>query len=184
MGDNAALVAALDGFSPGSPVEAGDVDRIRGLVAQGDPFARALPLHVTCSALVVHPPTGRVLLRWHDRQQAWLQVGGHADPGEGDPPAVALREAMEETGLTDLVPFPGPEPRLVHVVIVPVPEGKGEPAHEHADMRYLFATDRPDEIVPESPAARLRWLTPAEAHTLVGQDNVRVTLTRAEALLA
>ena len=30
-------------------------------------------------------------------------------------------------------------------------------------MRYVFATDRPDAVVPESPSARLRWLTPAEA---------------------
>ena len=182
MAEHAELAAALDGFEPGSPEEAADVARVRALVAAGDPFHRDLPLHVTCSALVVHPPTGRVLLRWHERQQSWLQVGGHVDPGESSPPAVALREAAEETGLDDLVPFPGPEPRLVHVVIVPVPEGKGEPAHEHADMRYVFATDRPDSVVPESPSARLRWLTHAEARTLVGPDNVRVTLARTEAL--
>jgi len=176
------LSEALDAFAPGSPAEAADVARIRALVAAGDPYSRSLPLHVTCSALVLHPPTGRVLLRWHERQQSWLQVGGHVDPGESSPPAVALREAEEETGLDDLVPVPGPEPRLVHVVIVPVPAGRGEPAHEHADMRYVFATERPGAVVPESPGARLRWLGYAEARELVGLDNVRVTLARAEAL--
>jgi 8-oxo-dGTP pyrophosphatase MutT (NUDIX family) len=181
-GDHAELSAALDAFAPGSPAETADLARIRALVAAGDPFSRSLPLHVTCSALVVHPPSGRVLLRWHERQQSWLQVGGHVDPGETSPFAVALREAEEETGLDDLVPFPGPEPALVHVVIVPVPAGKGEPAHEHADMRYVFATDRPDAVVPESPSARLRWLRYPEARELVAPDNVRVTLARTEAL--
>lgn len=180
MGQYADLQEALDGFVPGSSREAADVARIREIVAAGDPFSRVLPLHVTCSALVVHPPTGRVLLRWHERQQSWLQVGGHVDPGESSPPAVALREAEEETGLDDLVPFPGPGPRLVHVVIVPVPAGKGEPAHEHADMRYVFATGRPDAVVPESPSAQLRWLTFDEARALVAADNVRVTLDRIE----
>ena len=52
----------------------------------------------------------------------------------------------------------------MHVVIVPVPAGKGEPAHEHADLRYVFATDRPDAVAPESPSARLRWLSLDEAH--------------------
>ena len=42
-------------------------------------------MHVTGSALIVAPASGRVLLRWHPRQQAWLQVGGHGDPGELDP---------------------------------------------------------------------------------------------------
>jgi 8-oxo-dGTP pyrophosphatase MutT (NUDIX family) len=181
--DHAELAAALDAFAPGSPAEAADVARIRALVVAGDPYSRSLPLHVTCSALVVHPPTGRVLLRWHERQQSWLQVGGHVDPGESSPPAVALREAEEETGLDDLVPVPGPEPRLVHVVIVPVPAGKGEPAHEHADMRYVFATERPDAVVPESPGALLRWLRYDEAHELAGPDNLRVTLARTEALV-
>jgi 8-oxo-dGTP pyrophosphatase MutT (NUDIX family) len=182
MARYAELEAALEGFEPGSGEEAADVARIRELMAAGDPFSRTLPLHVTCSALVVHPPTGRVLLRWHERQQSWLQVGGHVDPGESSPPAVAMREAAEETGLDDLVPFPGPQPRLVHVVIVPVPAGNGEPPHEHADMRYVFATERPDAVVPESPEAQLRWLAPAEARALVAADNVRVTLDRFEAL--
>jgi len=182
--DHAELTAALDAFAPGSAAEVADVARIRALVAAGDPYSRSLPLHVTCSALVVHPPSGRVLLRWHERQQSWLQVGGHVDPGESSPSAVALREAEEETGLDDLVPVPGPEPRLVHVVVVPVPEGKGEPAHEHADMRYVFATERPDAVVPETPGALLRWLGYAEARELAGPDNLRVTLSRTEALVS
>ena len=44
---------------------------------------------MTASALVVHPSTARAPLRWHDRQQAWLQVGGHGEAGEDDPLEVA-----------------------------------------------------------------------------------------------
>jgi 8-oxo-dGTP pyrophosphatase MutT (NUDIX family) len=138
---------------------------------------------VTGSALVVHPPTARVLLRWHERQQAWLQVGGHADPGETDPFAVAVREAGEETGLTDLVPWPDGLPRILQVAIVPVPAGKGEPAHEHADVRYALATTSPDAAKPESQKARLEWLTFDDAIARTGEDNLRVCLQRLESLL-
>ena len=62
--------------------EGDDVRRVRQLMADGSPWDRRIPLHVTASALIVHPPSRRVLLRWHQRQQAWLQIGGHADPGE------------------------------------------------------------------------------------------------------
>lgn len=182
-GPNALLRQVLGGISTPSPDEAADVAATLWVAETGDPWHRSTPLHVTGSALVVHPPSRRVLLRWHDRQQAWLQVGGHADPGEVDPYAVALREAVEETGLTDLRPWPGPEPHVAHLVIVPVPAGKGEPDHEHADLRYLLATEQPDAIVVETETAALRWLTMAEAHDLTTEDNLRETLARADRLL-
>ncbi|MFC4590145.1 NUDIX domain-containing protein [Sphaerisporangium corydalis] len=136
---------------------------------------------MTASALIVHPPTRRVLLRWHPRQQGWHQIGGHADPGETDPMAVVLREGREETGLPDLRPWP--DDSLVHVVTVSVVAGSGEPAHEHADLRYVLATGTPQDIRPENPEARLRWLPAEEAPWAVTEDNVRETLARTARLL-
>jgi 8-oxo-dGTP pyrophosphatase MutT (NUDIX family) len=165
-----------------TPAETADVERIRALLADPDPWRRELPLHVTASALIVHPPTRRVLLRWHVRQQAWLMVGGHGDPGETDPVAIAIREGEEETGLTDLRPWPTPD--LMQVVVVSVPAAPHEPAHEHADIRYVLATDTPDAAVPENPAAELRWLTVPEAQALTRVENVRELLARVELLFA
>lgn len=142
--------------------EAADLERLRRLLpGEPDPWSRALPVHVTGSALVVHPPTRRVLLRWHAKQERWLQVGGHGDPGEDDPFGVALREAEEETALTDLRPWP--DRRLFQVAIVPVVAAGGEPAHEHADLRYLLATDRPGDVPAEVEGVPLRWCTLEEA---------------------
>jgi 8-oxo-dGTP pyrophosphatase MutT (NUDIX family) len=173
----------LDRYRPQGQAEAADVDRVRSLVRTAeDPWLRSIPLHVTASAVIVHPGSGELLLRWHQRQRAWLQVGGHADPGETSPLAIALREAGEETGLADLVPWPGPQ--LRHVAIVPVPAGKGEPAHEHADLRFVLATRRPETARPESPDAPLRWVTPSEAQRATSEPNLRETLARVQRLLA
>jgi 8-oxo-dGTP pyrophosphatase MutT (NUDIX family) len=169
-------------YQPEGETEAADVARVRELTgATADPYARSLPLHVTGSALVVHPASRRVLLRWHPRQQAWLQVGGHGDPGEGDPLAIAEREAAEETGLADLAPWPGPQ--VQHVAIVSVPAARADPAHEHADVRFFLATSTPDAVVPEEPDAPLRWLAISEALELTTEANLRETLKRAERLL-
>ncbi|HEV7898872.1 MAG TPA: NUDIX domain-containing protein [Planosporangium sp.] len=185
-GASTPLAEALASYAPRTETEAADLARVRALLAAGDPWPRSTALHVTASALIVHPPTLRVLLRWHARQQAWLQVGGHADPGETDPLAIALREGREETGLDDLVPWPDDvlaHDVLAHVVIVPVSAGGGEPAHEHADVRFVLATDRPDAVRPENPAADLRWLSVAQAQALTAEPSVRETLTRVGRML-
>ena len=185
MTDNRWVEAAevLASYRPEGEAEVRDVSRVNELVkAAADPWLRSLPLHLTASALVVHPGSGRVLLRWHRRQQAWLQVGGHGDPGETDPLAIALREATEETGLKDLVPWP--DAYLRHVAIVDVPPGKGEPAHQHGDLRFVLATDHPEEATAESRNAPLRWLTVADAEAEAGPDNLRETLRRVGPLLA
>jgi 8-oxo-dGTP pyrophosphatase MutT (NUDIX family) len=173
----------LDQYQPEGEAETADLHRARTLTKTvGDPWRRELPLHVTASALIVHPETGRVLLRWHQRQQAWLQVGGHGDPGESDPLAIARREAVEETGLADLTPWP--DAHLRHLVIVGVPAGNGEPAHEHADLRYFMATRTPDAIRPEHENAALRWLSLAQARQATSEANLLITLGRLERFLA
>jgi 8-oxo-dGTP pyrophosphatase MutT (NUDIX family) len=176
------LAVLLEDYRPEGEAETADLRRIQALAENtGDPWRREIPLHVTASALIVHPPTARVLLRWHERQQAWLQVGGHGDPGEDDPLAIALREAGEETGLADLAPWP--DGRLRQLVIVNVPAGKGEPAHQHADLRFFMATETPEAVRAENEHAPLRWLSLAQAHEATSEANLREALTRLERLV-
>ncbi len=169
-------------YQPRNPDEAADLTRGRDLIrTTPDPWSRAQPLHLTASALIVHPPTRRVLLRFHPRQQAWLQVGGHADAGEEDPVQIAVREGQEETGLGDLVPWPGPA--LLHLVVVSVTALRDDPAHEHLDLRFVLATAEPDAARPEQPEAPVRWLTIDEAHALTAEPNLHESLARLDRLL-
>jgi 8-oxo-dGTP pyrophosphatase MutT (NUDIX family) len=177
------LLDLLGNYRAEGETEAADAARLRALAEKAaDPWLRSTPLHATASALVVHLESGRVLLRWHQRQQAWLQVGGHADPGERDPLAVALREAEEETGLSDLIPWP--DAAIRQVVVVGVPAGGGEPAHEHADVRFVLATADPGAAREESPGAPLRWLSLPAAREATSEANLWEMLSRLERLLA
>jgi len=174
-----ALTATLRAHTPADSDEAADLERIRDLVAtEADPWSRGIPLHLTASALVVHPPTKRVLLRWHAKQQRWLQVGGHADPGERDPWLIALREAEEETALTDLQPL---ERGLAQVAVVDVNATPDEAAHQHADLRYLLVTADPDAVPKDVEGVPLRWLSLADA-LAVADDGLERLLRRVPGL--
>jgi len=177
------LTALLTSYQATGEAEAADLARMARVAASSrDPWSRSLPLHFTASALVVHPASSRVLLRWHVKHQLWLQVGGHADPGESDPLRIALREAEEETGLADLSPWP--DASLRHVVVCRVRASASEPEHEHADLRYVLATGNPDAIAPEDEQSPLRWLSVDGARELVGGNNLRGTLDRLDDLFA
>ena len=177
------LTALLTSYQATGDTEAADLARMARLAASArDPWSRSLPLHFTASALVVDPATSRVLLRWHVKQQLWLQVGGHADAGESEPLAIALREASEETGLADLAPWP--DASLRHAVVCQVRASASEPQHEHADLRYVLATGSPDAIAPENEESPLRWLSVDAARQLVGDNNLRPTLDRLDELFA
>ncbi len=178
MPETAPIAALLNAYRPRTETEAADVARVQAVIAGAgaDPWSRELPVHATASALIVHPATRRVLLRWHERIQAWLQVGGHGDPGEHDPVEVVLREAKEETNLADLACWP--DAALLQVVVLPVPASPVEPAHEHADLRFVLSTETPDRAVPENPTAQLRWLTLPEAFALTTEANMHEYLTR------
>ena len=109
--------------------------------------------HVTGSAIVVSELG--VLLHRHKRLGIWLQPGGHIDEGE-TPWDGAVRETLEETGLTASHPPEGPQ--LVHVDVHPGPRG-----HTHLDLRYLLYAPAVDPHPPEGESPDVAWFSRAKA---------------------
>src|ERR1700754_5029354 len=95
-------IGAFDAYAARYPEEAGVVALFCDFVARhSDAARRELVVgHLTGSAWVVSADGRRVLLTHHRKLNRWLQPGGHAD-GDENILQVALREAEEETGLTD-----------------------------------------------------------------------------------
>jgi 8-oxo-dGTP pyrophosphatase MutT (NUDIX family) len=145
---------------------------VRGVVAFVDAHADALlrtcePGHLTGSAFVVDPASGRFLLLHHTKLRRWLQPGGHAD-GDGNLAAVALREATEETGIEGLrVVVPAID---VDVHLVEPPH---EPPHHHYDVRYLVVTP-PGAIARRNhESTDERWATLDDLDALGCDPGVR-----------
>jgi 8-oxo-dGTP pyrophosphatase MutT (NUDIX family) len=110
--------------------------------------------HFTGSAWIVDAAGERVLLTHHRKLDRWLQPGGHAD-GETDLAAVALREAVEETGLSDLVLA---DPAIFDLDRHPIPARGREPAHHHYDVRFLVRCAGNDRYTVSDESHDLAWV--------------------------
>lgn len=60
------------------------------------------PDHLTASTLVLSADHTQVLLTLHAKAEQWFQFGGHCESGDLTLAGAALREAREESGITDL----------------------------------------------------------------------------------
>ncbi len=128
-----------------------------------DCFLRtAYPAHFTGSALVVSADGCRVLLNHHRKLNKWIGFGGHCD-GDANLLRVAMREAREESGIEGLVPvLEHPFDLDIHAI----PPLKGEPAHEHFDVRYLLAAPEGAEFAVSEESHALAWVTPEEMDSM------------------
>ncbi|HLA78551.1 MAG TPA: NUDIX hydrolase [Vicinamibacteria bacterium] len=180
------LAEALARHVPADAKEAADLRTIVDFVSRHPiPFDRRIAEgHLTGSAFVGSHDGERVLLLHHRKLHAWLQPGGHGDPGESAGEQVALREAIEETGLDDLALHPT-APRPLDVDVHLIPARTGEPAHLHLDLRYLFRAGGAAALHRAAAESNdLRWFAWAELPTLTLDPGLVRGLAKARAHLA
>lgn len=159
-----------------------DIALVRNLICQHpDCYVRShfTPGHITGSGLLISADGKRVLLNHHKFLNMWIGFGGHAD-GEKDILSVCRREIMEESGIEDIEPL---TQSIVDVSVHPVPEnpGKGEPAHQHFDIRYIFRVRNAanENFAISDESVSLRWCDYDQAMTLVNKnDKITRLLTK------
>ncbi|MFF0165366.1 NUDIX domain-containing protein [Streptomyces prasinus] len=125
--------------------------------------------HVTCGAIVLDP-LGRVLHVLHLASGKVLAPGGHAEPSDESLAGTALRELHEETGIPPqaVTPWPGYEtvPFDIDLHDIDAHLGKGEPGHQHFDLRFLFRLHTTNEVevrLQEEEVGGIEWRSVDEA---------------------
>lgn len=130
------------------------------------------PGHITASAWIVDARGERALLTHHRKLGRWLQLGGHVD-GESRIEQAALREAQEESGMrefrfarwtAELVPL--------DLDVHRIPERRGEPAHDHWDVRFWLQAEPGQAIVRSEESNDLRWFAADELATATDEESV------------
>lgn len=159
----------LAAYVPPTDAQRAERDRILAFVdAHPDALRRTcLAGHLTGSALVLDAAGERALLTHHRKLDRWLQLGGHCD-GDANLAAVALREAIEESGIPDLRVDPAPVDLDVHVI----PARRDEPEHLHLDVRFLVHAPPGAREVASDESHALGWFSPAELAGIDVDDSV------------
>jgi 8-oxo-dGTP pyrophosphatase MutT (NUDIX family) len=154
--DLAAARAAVVAARPGDATHEANRQRILAFLdAHPDALHRSCSTgHLTGSAAVIDPGTRQVLFLFHAKVQRWLQPGGHAD-GDANLARVALREAVEETGIDGLrVATPA-----VDLDVHTFHDARGsEPDHLHLDVRHLVVAPPGATAVTNHESEGARWV--------------------------
>ncbi|MGE4320024.1 MAG: NUDIX hydrolase [Acholeplasmataceae bacterium] len=130
--------------------------------------------HFTASAIVLNQHMDHILFAYHKIYDSWGWVGGHND-GDPDFLKVAIKEAMEETGIKDVYPF---SEDILGIDIIEVPNhikrGKYVGDHLHLNLTYLLIADDTQEIM-HKPDENLdvKWFNLKTYESFVSENRMK-----------
>ena len=146
-------VAVLSGWTAPTPgEEALRAEFLDHLRAHDDAMLReCVPGHLTATTAVLSHDGSQVLLTLHPKAKMWLPMGGHCEVADTSLAGVALREALEESGIAGLELLPGPLALDRHEVWCHPPRSW------HLDVEYAAVAPAGAEAVMSEESLDLRW---------------------------
>lgn len=168
------LIELLHRYAAAWPGERDRVARFLEFVAaHPDCLLRScVPGHITASAWILSADGRRCLLTHHRKLDRWLQLGGHVD-GENHVERGALREAEEESGMTDFTLVQWADGLVpLDLDAHPIPARRDEPRHDHWDVRFLLQAQAGQPLRISSESKDLRWCSAAELFACTQEESV------------
>ena len=124
--------------------------------------------HITSAGFIMNPALEKTLMIHHNIRDTWAWTGGHAD-GDSDMVAVAVREAMEETGVTSIAPL-SPAIASLDVLTVEghVKRGEYVSAHLHLSVAYILLCDETESLhIKPDENSGVQWFSVDDIKTPV-----------------
>jgi 8-oxo-dGTP pyrophosphatase MutT (NUDIX family) len=164
------LLNLLEDYQQRFPQESRMCERMIQFVKQYPRcFERSLAIgHVTGSSWLVDRSGQRVLLTHHRKLNRWFQLGGHAD-GDSDVQQVAMNEAREESGISDLQLW---SPFLFDIDIHLIPARRAEPAHFHYDCRFVLHATKEETFRVSEESHDLQWIHIDQLESVTTEESM------------
>ena len=149
------LIHLLNAYEPLGEEAIYKAGMIKFIESNENCFERSLAIgHITASSWLLNKGRSKALLMHHSTLGRWLQPGGHCD-GDPDVLRVAIREAREESGITQIEPI---SKNIFDIDIHLIPENGREKSHYHYDVRFLLRVASDEEVVKNLESKELRWV--------------------------
>ena len=157
-------------YNPYNEQEEKDKELFISLLSnEKDIFTRENKLvHLTASSWIVNEDRTKILLCYHNIYNSWTWLGGHAD-GEEDLLKVAIKEAKEESGLTNIKPLDEGNIFSLESLCVEghIKKGVYVSSHIHLNITYLLeASDKELLKIKEDENKNLGWFDFDDIYTL------------------
>lgn len=115
--------------------------------------------HITSSGYIVNKNRDKILMIFHKIYNSWSWTGGHAD-GDSDLLHVAIKEAIEETGVQEFTPI---SDEIFSLDILPVKghikKGEFISPHLHLSIAYLLeANENSTLTINEEETKGVMWI--------------------------
>ena len=130
--------------------------------------------HITSSAIITNIKHDKVLFAYHNIYNSWAWTGGHND-GDPDLLHVAIKEAKEETGVTNIEAL---TPDIVALDIIHVQNhmknGIYVGDHLHLNVTYVLVADETDELqINEAENSGVQWFKIDEVLEYVNEERIK-----------
>lgn len=130
--------------------------------------------HFTASGWIVNKERTKVLMIYHTLFNSWSWTGGHAD-GEENLLKVAIKEAMEETGVASIQSV---KDDIFSLEIIPVEghmkNGVYVSSHLHMNITYLLVADETEAVkIKPDENSDVRWMGREEAVLMSSEPWMR-----------
>ena len=131
--------------------------------------------HFTSSAFIVNQDYTKVLMAYHNIYKSYAWLGGHMD-GIKDPLKVAIKEAEEESSITNLELITNDIISLdVIEVVGHFKRNKWITPHVHLNVTYLFKANDYDFIHEKlDENSSVKWLPITNIDDFVSEENMLV----------
>jgi 8-oxo-dGTP pyrophosphatase MutT (NUDIX family) len=169
------LINLLNRYAEQWPEEDDQARRFLGFVSDHEDclLRSCAPGHITSSAWILAADGNSALLTHHKKLGRWLQLGGHVD-GEQQIERACLREAQEESGMQTFTFLPWAKSSLVplDLDVHTIPARKGDPEHQHWDIRFLLCAGPDQDLVLSDESNQLAWAELSNLANFTDEESV------------